>query len=197
MAEVDKAREFEVKLKNVRLSFAHIFRAQPGQVQDDGTRGPDKFNCAFLMSKTEAEGKENAKAMSAAIKACGDAKWGAGKWNLKPEKKALRDGDLESYDGYEGMYYCSASNTRKPKVFDRRKQEVTEDSGIVYSGCYVNAIVRIWAQDNKHGKRINASLEGIQFVRDGEAFGAAPLSDDAFDALDDADGLTDDEDGLL
>lgn len=189
MADVkvkDRAREFELKLKDVRLSFAHIFRPQPGVMQDDGTLGPPKYNCSFLIDKNTPEGKVQAKAVSDMIKAAGNAKWGEGKWNLKPEKKCLRDGDLETYDGYAGMYFVAASNTRKPVVKDRKNQPVSEQSGLVYSGCYVNAIIRVWVQDNdpkKGGKRINASLEGIQFVRKGDAFGAAPLSDDAFDEL--------------
>jgi hypothetical protein len=42
----------------------------------------------------------------------------------------------------------------------------------------------VWAQDNKYGKRINASLEAIQFVRHGEAFGAKPvIAEEVFDDL--------------
>jgi len=29
-------------------------------------------------------------------------------------------------------------------------------------GCYVNALLELYGQDNKYGKRINASLKGIQ-----------------------------------
>jgi hypothetical protein len=37
-------------------------------------------------------------------------------------------------------------------------------------------------QDNKHGKRANAMLKSVQFLRDGESFGAAPVNpDDEFD----------------
>jgi hypothetical protein len=46
----------------------------------------------------------------------------------------------------------------------------------------VNAVIRIWFQDNEHGQRINASLEAVQFLRKGEAFGATQIDvDDAFD----------------
>ncbi len=40
----------------------------------------------------------------------------------------------------------------------------------------VHAVVRLWAQDNAFGKRINAQLQGVQFASDGEAFGAAPFN---------------------
>jgi hypothetical protein len=45
-------------------------------------------------------------------------------------------------------------------------------------------VVEIWAQDNNYGKRINASLKGVQFVRDGDAFaGGGAASPDEFEDL--------------
>jgi hypothetical protein len=67
-----------------------------------------------------------------------------------------------------------------------------------YAGCYVNATIVVWAQDNEHGKRINAQVKAVQFFKDGEAFGAAAVNpDDEF--TDDMAGevggdFTDDED---
>ncbi len=56
--------------------------------------------------------------------------------------------------------------------------------GKPYSGCYVNGIVDIWAQDNGFGRRLNATLKGVQFVKDGDAFsGGTAVSADAFDDL--------------
>lgn len=188
---VDKNQNIEVKLTNVRLSFAHIFTAQPGKKQEDGSIGKPKFNCAFLIPKNTKEGKKHIEAMKEAMRQARDAKWGAKPPKLKAEKLCLRDGDQEDYDGYEGMMYVSASNTRRPTVIDRDRSPLTEEDGKPYSGCYVNAIVRIWCQDNEFGKRINASLEGVQFVKDGEAFGAAPLDADSFDDL----GEDEDDDG--
>ncbi|MWN55950.1 ssDNA-binding protein, partial [Escherichia coli] len=52
------------------------------------------------------------------------------------------------------------------------------------AGCYVNAVIDIWAQDNNFGKRINASLGGVQFLRDGDAFaGGGVASADDFDDI--------------
>ena len=39
--------------------------------------------------------------------------------------------------------------------------------GRPYSGCQVNFIIDVWAQANKWGNRINATLLGVQFVGDG------------------------------
>ena len=48
----------------------------------------------------------------------------------------------------------------------------------------VNAIIEIWPQDNQFGKRVNASLLGVQFVKDGErlAGGGVAAADD-FEAI--------------
>ena len=45
----------------------------------------------------------------------------------------------------------------------------------------------LWAQNNGYGKRINAQLDGVQFVRDGEAFGEGGISADAFDSFENSD----------
>lgn len=179
----------EVCLKNVRLSFAHVFKPQKSK---DG-KGDPKFNCSFLLDKSTKTGKENIAAMKEAMREVREAKWGDNPPKLKAEKMCLRDGDNEDWDGYAGMMYVSASNKRRPTVIDRDKTPLTEEDGVIYSGCHVHGIVRVWAQDNEHGKRINASLEGIKFVKDGEAFGAAPLSEDAFDAFDDDDDEGEDD----
>jgi hypothetical protein len=82
------------------------------------------------------------------------------------------------------MYVSAASKTR-PLVLDSNKTPLTDEDGKPYGGCYVNASIEIWAQDNQFGKRINAQLRGIQFVKDGDAFGGggSPASADEFEEL--------------
>ncbi len=189
-------QNIEVKLTNVRLSFAHLFTAQ--KPKGDANAKP-KFNCAFLIPKETSAGKKIIESVKDAMRQAREAKWGKNPPKLKADKMCLRDGDQEDYDGYEGMMYVAASNSRRPTVIDRDRSPLTEEDGKPYSGCYVNAIIRIWCQDNEFGKRINASLEGVQFVKDGEAFGAAPLDADSFDDLgsDDDDDLGSEGDDLL
>jgi Protein of unknown function (DUF2815) len=122
--------------------------------------------------------------------------WQAVLLRLKAENRlCLKDGDDKTYDGYAGNFYISSRNSRKPLVvgFDPfiRDPEtgeavvdpvtktaipnlVTQQSGIVYGGCYVNASLDIYAQDNQYGQRINASLRGVQFAANGDAFAAGP-----------------------
>lgn len=41
---------------------------------------------------------------------------------------------------------------------------------LIYSGCKVHAKLRLWAQDNKGGKRVNAEIVGLMFAGDGQPF---------------------------
>lgn len=177
------SKSIEVKLNNVRLSFESVFKKKRFG-EDDAN---PKYAATFLMDK-----RKQRDLIDSCWDAIDDAKyaeWGDKQPSIREDKLALRDGDDESYDGYEGCMFVAARSDRRPKVFDRDKTPLTEEDGRIYSGCYVNAVVRFWPQNNKWGKRINASLEGVQFVRDGDAFGPPPLSDDAFDELpDDGEG---------
>lgn len=96
----------------------------------------------------------------------------------------FRDGDEKSdYDGYEGSMYISANNKARPLVIDRDRTPLTAQDGRPYSGCYVDASIEIFAYDNQ-GKGISASLCGIQFRKDGDAFaGGGVASVDDFDDI--------------
>ncbi len=165
----------KIKIENVRLSFPSLFR----KAQFNGAE--TKYEATFLLSKTD-----HAKVISQIDKAikekiAGDLK-GA---KIGADKLCLREGDDVDYDGYEGHMSLKASNKKRPLVIGKDKSPLTEDDNVVYGGCYVNAIVELWAQNNEYGKRINANLLGVQFVRDGEAFGGGgeSVKADDFDDL--------------
>lgn len=195
MSKDDKKKQIgEVILKNVRLSYAHLDRPQKDSKNDKGEMIKGKYGASFLMKK----GTPETKAMMAKIKAASEevkaAKWGNNPPKFKPERVCLRDGDLEDWDGYEGHFYVSTSNNNKPVVVGKDREPVEPgDKQWCYSGCYVNAVIRIWAQNNeadKGGKRINASLEAVQFKAHGEPFSSAKPVDpnEAFeDESDEAD----------
>jgi hypothetical protein len=182
----------KLKLVNVRLAFPQLFNAtsfEEGQAKS--------FSAAFLFGP-----KHPAKKLieDACIEVAKE-KWGA-KWEEqynkleKADKLAIHDGDKKSeYDGYEGNYFVNARNKAKPTVRDADgKTDLAEQDGKPYAGCYVNAMIEIYAQDNKFGKRVNATLRGVQFYRDGDAFsGSAPAGDEDFDDLESGEG----EDGLM
>jgi hypothetical protein len=67
--------------------------------------------------------------------------------------------------------FINARSDKRPGVVNRDMTPLTKDDNKPYAGCYVNATVRIWGQDNQYGKRINAALRAVQFVKDGKPFG--------------------------
>lgn len=172
----------KVNLVNVRLAFPQLFEAKAGNNND----GEPAHSASFIMPTDHPA----VKAMRDAIDEVGKAKWGP-KWaTVKKEleakdKTALHDGDSKSsYAGFEGNMYVAARNKIRPTVIDRDKTPLTASDGRPYAGCYVNASIELWAQDNSYGKRVNASLRGVQFAKDGEAFSGGGVADaDEFDDL--------------
>ena len=167
---------YKIKLNNVRLSFPSIFNKSEfnGQV--------GKFEATFLMNKeSQAKMITDVEAQIALIQKDNKAK-------VSPDKICLKDGEFVDYDGYAGCMSIKAGSNRRPTVLGRDKAPVVEDDNIVYAGCYVNAVVELWFQDNSYGKRVNCNLLGIQFAKDGDTFGAGDtdVSDD-FDTIDNDD----------
>lgn len=78
--------------------------------------------------------------------------------------------------------FVSARNPVRPYLLDADKPPCRPRTAASTPACYVNAVLEFWAQDNRFGKRVNATLMGVQFFRDGDAFsGGGAASDDDFD----------------
>lgn len=165
-------------LSNVRLSFPAIYTAKA--VND----GEPRFSANFLLDK-EKDAKQISRitaAINALIKESFDGK------KMPSDKVCLRDGDDKDYEGYEGCMYLAAANKKRPQVVDRDNSPLVEEDDRPVAGDYVDAVVRLWAQDNKYGKRINASLEVVRFRKEGERFGAPKVDvNEVLPDLDDED----------
>jgi hypothetical protein len=169
-----------IALNNVRLSFPALWEPRKGP--DANSKA--SYQAAFLLDK-----KDNA-ADIAAVKAAIAAITKETFKGKQPPKIALRDGsekpDLEGYG--DGVMFINARSDKRPHVIGRKMEAIGPDDGIVYAGCYVNATIRLWGQDNQYGKRINAQLRAIQFVKKGDAFGDGDIDVmKEFKALDDTD----------
>jgi len=172
----------QVTLKGVRMSFDDIDKpAEDRKDQKTGETIKGKYKANFLMSKGTPLTKKNMAAIKAASQAVKEAKWGDNVPKIKPERLCCRDGDLEDWDGYPDCFYVSSNNKDKPRIVGKDPTRDVErgDKEWPLAGHYVNAIITIWAQDNepdKGGKRINASLEAIQFKKEGPLFsGRVPV----------------------
>lgn len=173
----------EIILKNVRISYPHIFVPK-------AAKGSDKlkYSASFLFPKNDPAAMKQVEEIKAIInKLLKDENEGK---PIKAANLCLKDGDVEKPDdeGYAGCWYLSSSSDRPPDVRDRIKDAkgrwavLTEkDKDRIVGGFYVNSVTRLWWQDNDFGKRVNASLEVVQFNREGARFGAEPTdADDVF-----------------
>ena len=120
---------------------------------------------------------------------------------IKPDCLAIRNGDLETWDGYEGHVYVSASNKRKVQVKDRDLSPLEEEDGKPYAGCYVNVVLTFWFQkagQTQDGDPLSnaiwCSLEVVQFLRDGDAFGATEVDPEEEGLEDQSDEFHEDPD---
>lgn len=178
-----------IKLINVRLGFPNLW--EPDQKFN-------KFSACFPIDPKSA----NAKALDYAVQKVAKEKWGAKADAILSEIKRAgrlsyiespkRDANGEVYGGFEGAYTCNTSSDTKPQVIDKDTSPLTKADGKPYGGCYVDASVEVWAQDNSWGKRINAKLRWVQFRSDGDSFsGGVPVSQDEFSSI--ADGAAADD----
>lgn len=177
---MEKQTPTNVKLVNVRLSFPSVFKK--AVFNDEET----KYEATFLLPKSDTKTKKLIDKVIAELLQQSKVK-------VSSDKLAIRCGDEifeeKEYDGYEDHWVIKASSSRRPTVINRDKSPITEEDEIIYGGCYVNAVINFWVQNNKFGKRVNANMLGIQFVKDGEAFGSGD-----FDATDEFDEIVSDDD---
>ena len=168
----------KMTLSNVRLSFPSLFN----KAEFDGLA--TKFEATFLMDK-DSQAELINKVNKAIDKFLADKFPKGAPKSIK--RTVFTDGDTKDYDGYENQMAFKGSNTKRPTVINRDKSPITEDDDIIYAGCYVNAIVDLWYSDHpKGGKQVLGNVLGVQFVKDGEAFGADTAAGvDEFDELED------------
>ena len=182
-----------IYLSNVRLSFPQLVEARASVAPSPENPNPKKkFSADFLMApdnpavlqfrnacQKEAveKWKENANAITQLIMT--DRRLRCfGNGDEKVNQKTF-----QVYDGYPGMFYISASSSNTPQMIQTDGVPVDPANTMayqalarkMYGGCYVNAAVKPWLQENKHGRAIRCELVAVQFFADGEAFGEAAV----------------------
>ena len=177
----------KIMLRNVRLSYEHIFKPTAFEEGSD-----PKYSATFIIPKDHADLPAVKRAFLEAGQETFASDFVGNGWP-KGFKCSLKDADVatdsmggilaEKNSAYEGCYILEANSTKRPVVINRNKSAVAEEDGIIYSGCYVNASLAAAGYTyGKMTKGVKAYLNGVQFVKDGERFGSDAMSD--FDALD-------------
>lgn len=178
-------------LKNVRFTWVRVF-----EPRDAFNSGKARYEITLLLPKTD---KELVNKVRKALKDLQDEyvaehpkfvvpKTGAAgeKWN------PIKDGDDSAYSEEFGYFKISAYRKEEdgqPLVIDKFKQPITRKEDI-YSGSWGVASIDAYVYDNAGGKGITFGLNGVQKVKDDEAFGggAGNVEDD----FDDESGMDDD-----
>ncbi len=178
-----------IRLDRIRMSYPHLDKPW----KKEGDAGVAKYSLTGMLDKeTHAEAIEFLRTHQIAlIKAEKD-------FTVKADKRFARDGDAGQDDGddaggensYAGHWYVSAREERRPSLRDNDgtlldpETELEAIRSKFYGGAYGHMLIRPWAQNNKHGQRLNAGLSAVVFWKDGEPFGSGSIDDsDAWDDL--------------
>lgn len=176
----------KIRLKNVRIAFPAL--AAPQAFGD----GEPAYGARFIIDPKS----ENAKILNEVIDTVAKDQWkdkaASVMKQLKADKKVAYiereylNKDGVAYDGFADHFYLQTRNAKvQPGIFNKFNEAVTDKANIervIYGGCYVHAMVEIWAQDNKWGRRVNSTLLGVMFAGEGASFGggSAPAASDDF-----------------
>lgn len=175
-----------IMLSNKTLSFPHLIEPQV-QKKDDGTErrtwsadlimDPNDPQYAQFMQAVAAvaqeKWKEHANQVLQFIQA--DRKMRCyGQGTEKVNKKTF-----QPYDGYVDKVFVTAISDKPPQIIQADGSPVEASNTMayqmltrkMYGGCLVNAAVKVWPQDNKHGRGIRCDLIAVQFAGDGTPFG--------------------------
>lgn len=177
----------KIMLKNVRLSYEHLFHAD--RVAGDDSSTP-KYSASWIIPKDSTQVKAVKEALAKAL----DAKFPGKRKPGAPWPSSmhcpLKDGDemADEHPEYEGAYVLRTSSKSRPVVLGRRKEAITEEDGVIYSGCICNVSLAAAGFDAQVKRGVTCYLNGVQFVRDGERLAG-------HDAAADFDSLEEDEDG--
>lgn len=174
-------------LSNVRLSFPHIAEPQR-QVNEVTGKERISYNAELIMPQDH----QGFAQFMAKVGELAMAKWAEhssqvlqmvqsdrklrcyGRGEEKVNKKTF-----QPYDGYAGNVYITAGRDNQPQMIQPDGTPVDPTNSMayqqlarkMYGGCRVNAAVKPWMQDNKHGRGIRCDLIAIQFAGDDAPFG--------------------------
>ena len=174
-------------LSNVRLSFPHLAEPQK-QVNETSGQTRISYNCEFIMPQDHPgfqqfmarygalaldKWKEHAQAVMEMI--LQDRKTRCfGRGEEKVNRKTF-----QTYDGYAGNMFITAGRDSAPQMIQLDGTAIDPNNSMayqtlarkMYGGCRVNAAVKPWPQDNKHGRGIRCDLIAVQFAADDTPFG--------------------------
>jgi hypothetical protein len=172
----------KIMLKNVRLSYANVW--EPRAMEEGQT---PMYSVALLMGDTK-DGRENIakleKAIDDTFKGGIPVKFGG--TAPKVWHNPLYEGDEDKGEAYAGAMYINAKSKNKPGIVDKQVNPIIDQTE-VYSGCYANVSVNLYAFNVAGKKGVGIGLGNIQKLADGESLGGSVRAEAEFEAVDDSD----------
>lgn len=189
-------------LKNVRVCFLKIWEKDTPRQADQ----KPAYRACILIDKEDPQADALEEACRSVLADKFKSEKNADKWMKRhyaqdSKECAVRDGDEreEVTEEFEGMLYLNTKSYKQPKIMTSKGEKQTEpgvdiegddiEGEEIYSGCYCNVSVDLWAWDNTNGKGLGAAILGLRFRDDGEGFGGGggeTASDGDLDDDDDA-----------
>jgi len=166
-----------IRVSNIRLSYPHLDRPY----KKEGDAGVAKYGVVALLPKDTHNAAR--KLINEEIeRVMQENKVRA----LASDKKFLRDGDDSDKEEHNGHWTLSAREERRPILKEMTDGELTlvepEDAKeTFYGGCWASLLIEPWFQNNKHGKRVNASLRAVTKKADDDSFGEGRISEEEVD----------------
>lgn len=174
-----------IYITGARLSFPHLIEPQK-QMTEKGER--ISYNCQLIMAPSDpCFAQFMTKVQELAV-----AKWKEHTAQvlqiINTDRKLRCYGNgaeiinkktFQPYDGYVGGVYITCGRDTLPQVIQADGKPIDPSNTLayqsltrgMYGGSYVNAAVKPWMQENKHGRGVRCDLIAIQFARDGIPFG--------------------------
>lgn len=174
-----------LRIDNLIASYPHLDVRWSKVDSKTGKKPPEKYSVVGLLDKkTHGEAYELIEEAIKSLEKDAKIKVALDDW-------FLRDGDRTRKDENEGRWTLNASEQRGVIIRDAAGNKLrdekdnlvgAEDSNEIkemfYPGCVVSIMIRPWAQNNEFGKKINASLVAVKFMKDGERLGGEQMTDD-------------------
>lgn len=171
-----------IQLKDVRASYPHL--DAPWAMSEKSVK---KYQIVGLIPKT-AEYRSSVQALNDHID---EFVANLKKQPLPQSRKCLRDGNETGKPEMKDHWTISAAERDPPILRGRFKDLRTgtlevippeKAAQVFYGGCWVNLLISLWYQEHDEGgRRCNANLRSVQFVRDDTAFGRNRITDEVVD----------------
>ena len=154
----------KVVLKDVRVSYPHLFKARGFAGQDP------KFSVSIIIPKDHPQVDE----VKLAIRQQVEERWPDKAKRPGGLHNPLRDGDTDrpNDEAYQGCFFVNANTTidQPPVVVDGMKRKV-ENLSYWNAGDYANISVDFYPFENQAKRGVGVGLRLVQFFRKGEPLG--------------------------